>query len=101
MNILNEVKKAQEEVWYSAKMIDKNKFDLMENILAAGFVHEGNTYLGLYEELEGSLKQPVKKRNPMFKDVDDWTSSLKYYIELLKEEKKFYETIYYKQQGGL
>lgn len=98
MNILTEIKGIQEDICNTAKLVDKNKFSLMENILAAGFIHEGNTYLGLFEELKEAINKPVKNRNPMFKNIEDWIPSLEYYINLLKEEKKFYEEVYKKQQ---
>lgn len=97
MNMLNKIKEIQIEVYNIAKSVDKNKFSLMENILAAGFIHEGNVYLGLFEELKDAMNKPIKKRSPMFKDIKDWIPSLEYYMNLLMEEKQFYEEIHKKQ----
>ncbi|MBJ8030235.1 hypothetical protein [Bacillus cereus group sp. N21] len=98
MELLDEIKELRQEALGKARLVDENKLRLMEKVMAAGFVYEGNTYLGLCEELQDSLDKPVRKRNPMFKDLGSWIPALEYYIELLKEQKKFYEEVYKKQK---
>lgn len=98
MNILEQVKQAQNEALRAAELVDYKKLSLLERVIAGGFIYEGNTYLGIYENLKNAIKLPKRKRNPMFKDVESWYPSLEVYIELLNEEKKFYEKLYKKQQ---
>lgn len=100
MNILEQVKQARKEVLEAKKLVDGEKMSLLESVMSSGFIYEGNDYLGLYEHLRKAVKQPKQKRDVMFKDVESWIPSLEKYIELLKEEKKFYEELYKKQQSG-
>lgn len=100
MNILEQVKQARNEAWRAAKLVDYKSLSLLERVIAGGFIYEGNTYLGIYENLKDAIKLPERKRDPMFKDVESWYPSLEVYIELLNEQKKFYEEVYKKQQSG-
>lgn len=98
MNILDKVKQVRDEVLDAAKLVDFEKLSLLERVMDSGFAYEGNDYLGLYEHLKTASKLPRNKRDIMFRDIEEWLPVLEKYIEILYEQKRFYEELYKKQQ---